>query len=111
MTKVRLPYSIDNYLIPRHLKLTTRHLEAEYSTVKILYAKGEPIRNIVRLTTFSRRMIQFIIFPERALLAKQNFARRQKDGRYKLPTKEQSARVQATRNRKRILTDKILIKK
>ena len=97
----------DKYLIPKELKKTTRFTDEQRANVKILYEKGNSIRSISRDIPMSRRMVQFILFPERALLAKTNFAIRQKDGRYKYPTKQQSEMVQRVRSRKRLILNQL----
>ena len=100
----------DKYLIPKELKKTTRYTNEQRANVKILYEKGNSIRSISREIPMSRRMVQFILFPERALLAKTNFAIRQKEGRYKYPTHIQSKLVQQVRSRKRQMLDKLIKK-
>jgi len=100
----------DRYLIPKELKKTTRYTDEQRANVKILYEKGNSIRSISREIPMSRRMVQFILFPERALLAKKNFAIRQKDGRYRYETKKQSNLVQQVRSRKRQMLDKLIKK-
>ena len=97
----------DKYLIPKELKKTTRFTDEQRANVKILYEKGNSIRSISRDIPMSRRMVQFILFPKRALLAKTNFAKRQKDGRYRYPTKLQSEMVQKVRSRKRLILNQL----
>jgi len=58
----------------------------------------------------SKRMVQFVLYPERMLLAKANFKKRQAEGRYRYSTEKQSAMVQATRTRKRAMLDKLIVK-
>ena len=58
----------------------------------------------------SRTMVQFILFPDRLALAKANYALRQKDKRYRYPTKEQSAMVAKVRNRKRQILNQLIKK-
>jgi len=103
-------YYIDDYIIPKELKKTTKYTEEERNKVKILYEKGLAIRQISKDIPMSRRLVQFILFPERALLAKQNFARRQKDGRYRYSTKKQSEMVKQVRLRKTKMIDKLILK-
>lgn len=60
----------------------------------------------------SRRMIQFILYPERLEHAKKLFKERQKDGRYRYSTEKQTALVRSVRERKKeLLKDNQLIKK
>jgi hypothetical protein len=100
----------DRYLIPKQLKKTTHYTDEQRANVKILYEKGNSIRSISREIPMSRRMVQFILFPERALLAKTNFAKRQKDGRYRYTTQTQSQLVQEVRSRKRKMLDNLIKK-
>lgn len=100
----------DKYLIPKELKKTTRYNDDQRANVKSLYQEGLSIRSISREIPMSRRMVQFILFPERALLAKHNFAIRQKEGRYRYSTKIQSKLVQQVRSRKRQMLDKLIKK-
>lgn len=100
----------DRYLIPKQLKLTTKYTDDDRSYVYSLYETGMGIREISRTIPMSRRMVQFILFPERALLAKKNFAIRQKEGRYRYPTPLQSKMVRECRHRKQAILP-TLIKK
>ena len=104
--------NVDNLLIPKSIKKTTKYTEAQYENIRILYRDKVAIREIERMTGISRRMIQFTLFPERLVLAKKNFAIRQKTGRYKYPTEVQSAKVRAVRERKKaLLKDGLLVKR
>jgi hypothetical protein len=76
----------------------------------MLYEKGIGIREISRTIPMSRRLVQFTLFPEKALLAKKNFAIRQKDGRYRYSTPIQSAFVQKCRHRKCKMLNKLILK-
>ena len=100
----------DKYLIPKELKKTTHYNDDQRANVKILYEKGNSIRSISREIPMSRRMVQFILFPERALLAKKNFAIRQKEGRYRYPTPIQTKLVQQVRSRKRQMLEQLIKK-
>lgn len=102
--------NVDNYIIPKNLKKTTKYTEEQKNKVIILYENGKAIRQIARELPMSRRMIQFILFPERLILAKQNFAKRQKEGRYRYPTKIQSEMIKKVRERKRKMIDKLIKK-
>ena len=64
--------------------------EEQKEHIRSLYKKGMGIRAIARKYEgiCSRRLIQFVIFPERREHAKKLLAERRKDGRYK-PTKEE----------------------
>lgn len=100
---------IDKLTIPKALKKTTKYTEVDRDNVRRLYKEGMSIHSIAKEIPMSKRMVQFILFPERAALAKKNFAKRQKDGRYRYPTPVQTKKVQATRNYKKTLLKKNLL--
>lgn len=99
---------VDKLLIPKHLKKTTKYTDKQRATVQKWYTQGKGIREIARELPMSRRMVQFTLFPERLTLAKKNFATRQKDGRYRLTTKEQTAQVKAVRDRKKLIINQLI---
>ena len=95
-----MPYAHRKKRIPRkydrRIKLTDEHKK----TIRELWHKGVPIRQIAREFEgiCSRRMIQFVIFPDRAEKARQGFKERKAEGRYK-PTKEEWAKTQREHRR------------
>lgn len=101
---------VDKYLLPKDLKKTTKYTDEQREQVKQWHKEGKSIHSIAKDIPMSRRMVQFILFPERAVLAKKNFAKRQKDGRYRYETQKQSAMVKEVRTRKRTLLDKLILK-
>lgn len=100
--------TVDKFLIPKELKKTTKYTHKDHKNVEYLYDNGMAIRAIAREIPMSRRMVQFILFPDRLALAKKNFAKRQKDKRYRYPTKIQTAMVKTVRNRKKLIIDKLI---
>jgi len=100
----------DRYLIPKELKKTTKYTDEDREKVHTLYKQKVSIHTISKIIGMSRRMVQFTLFPERAKIAKLNFAKRQKDGRYRIPTTEQSKQVQAVRVRKITMLNKLIKK-
>jgi len=60
-------YSIDKLKIPRHLDRRVKLTDDDKKLIKILYSDGMGIRQISRKfeKKCSRRMIQFVLFPER----------------------------------------------
>ena len=100
----------DKHLIPRHLKLNTKYFESDFERVKELYKSGISIRQITKDVGMSRRLVQFTLFPERLVKQRKDFAIRQKEGRYRLPTSEQNKAVQKVRNRKRMMLEKLIKK-
>lgn len=109
-TSKRSTHGIDLYRIPKELKLTTKYTEDDRERVRNLYQDHVSINQIAREIPMSKRMVQFILFPERALIAKQNFAKRQKDGRYRYSTEQQSAMVRKVRERKKLIKDQLIRK-
>lgn len=70
---------INNPKLDKRVKLTDEDrnsIRAEYETGTI------SINGLSRKYNVNKRLIQFILFPERQERAKQLFAERQKDGRY-----------------------------
>lgn len=83
-----MPYNFtyEHKLIPRELDRRFRISEEDKLEIARLYKQEKlAIREIARLFEgrCSRRSIQFILFPERLVLAKEQFRARRKDGRYK----------------------------
>jgi hypothetical protein len=100
----------DKYLLPKQLKFTTKYTERERKKVKQRYKDGYAQRAIARMIPMSRRMVSFILFPERMDKCKQQFAIRQKTGRYRYPTTIQSAMVKKVRHHKRKILNKLILK-
>lgn len=102
---------VDKYLIPKELKKTSKYNQIDIENVKFeYYALHTPIREIARIIPMSRRMVQFILFPERLALAKKNFALRQKDGRYRYSTKIQTQKVRECRQYKKNIINQLILK-
>jgi hypothetical protein len=103
---------VDKYIIPKAQKRTTKYSEADREKVKSLHKNGMSIHSIAKEIPMSKRMVQFILYPERAELAKKNFAKRQKTGVYRYETSVQSSMVRKVRERKKqLLKNGYLIKK
>ena len=66
------------------------------------YEQGTSQRAIARATGVSRRMISFIIHPEREAKCKEQFKERRKDGRYYDKENHRKA-MKATRNKKALI--------
>lgn len=96
-----MPTIPDRYLIPKQLKLNTKYTDNNRFQVLALHEAGYAQRAIARMIPMSRRMVSFILFPERMAKCKEQYAQRQKDGRYRYPTAVQSAMVAKVRNRKK----------
>ena len=69
-------YIISGTVNDKRIKLTNEDKEQ----IKKLYTEGESIRSIARIYPVDRRMIQFIIFPERLV---ENKKRREERGGWK----------------------------
>lgn len=105
-----MPCIADRYLIPKNLKKTTKYSDKDREQVRHLFKHGMSIHSISKTVGMSKRMVQFVLFPERAERAKELFAKNQKDGRYRYPTEIQSAMVQKVRQRKKNILDKLIKK-
>lgn len=99
---------VDKLLIPKQLKLTTKYTEEDRERVRTMYHNGHTQRAIARDIPMSRRMVSFILFPERMQRCKEQFATRQKTGIYRYPTKVQSAMVKAVRARKKKMINSLI---
>lgn len=89
-TKIKLPKAKD-----RRIKLSA----SDEKTIRRLYTRGYSIRKIAEVykERCSRRLIQFVIFPERRELCRIQFKERRKDGRYY----DKEKNTQAVRNHRR----------
>lgn len=105
-----MPTIPDRYLIPKQLKLTTKYTDKQREVVKLFYKAGHSQRAIARMLSMSRRMVSFILFPEKMAKCKEQYAARQKDGRYRYPTAIQSAMVKKTRHRKSKILNQLILK-
>lgn len=79
-----MPYKFDNLPInnpkyDRRVKLT----DEDKKNIREEYAKGTiSQRGLAKKYNVSRRLIQFVLNPEKEDIAKKQFAERRKDGRY-----------------------------
>ena len=88
-------YQIEKLKIPKELDRRIHLTDQDKLDILALYSSGHfGIREIARkyADKCTRRLIQFVIFPERRERARQGFLARRKDGRYK-PTKEKWASI------------------
>lgn len=70
---------INNPKLDKRVKLT----DDDREKIKKEYESGSiSITSLAKKFKVSKRLVQFILFPERQELAKKNFSERQKDGRY-----------------------------
>jgi len=78
-----MPYAHRRKKIPRELDRRIRVTEEKREEIKTLYRyMGLSQRAISRQTRISRRMICFILFPEKEAICKAQYKERRKDGRY-----------------------------
>lgn len=79
-----MPYKIDKMSIgdpknDKRVKLTVEDRE----NIRLEYAQGGTSHNkLAQKYGVSKRLVQFVLSPEKQIVAKQQFAERQKDGRY-----------------------------
>ena len=84
--------AVQSVLLPREFDRRVKLTEDDKVTIRKLYRDGYAIRAIARaLPKISRRMIQFILFPERGKHNSELFKARRKDGRYYNPKKHKLA--------------------
>lgn len=98
---------INNPKNDKRVKLTDENKDA----IREQHATGMySINGLAREWKVSKRLIQFILFPERAERAKQLYAERRKDGRYYDKEKHRVA-TKAHRDHKKELDEQGLLKK
>lgn len=96
--------SVQKILLPRDLDRRVKLTEADKVTIRKLYREGYSIRALARhMPKISRRMIQFILFPERYKHNAELFKARRKDGRYY----DRKKNTQAIKSLRRYKTDKL----
>jgi|SRR6185312_4926910 len=97
---------INNPKLDKRVKLT----DEDRDNIKKEYEAGAiSINGLARKYGVSKRLIQFTLFPERKEIAKQQFAERQKDGRYYDKDKH-SEYMKNHRNHKKELYNKGLLR-
>jgi hypothetical protein len=77
-----MPYAHIRKRIPRNLDRRVKYTTADKERVVALFKSGFPQRAIARETGISRRMVSFILFPDRLARQKELYKERRKDGRY-----------------------------
>lgn len=82
--KIKLPREAD-----RRVKITDEKKKEVHTLFEF---EKMAQRAIARQTGISRRMISFILFPDKYAVARKQFIERRKDGRYK-PSKEEWAKT------------------
>lgn len=102
-----MPYKHTDKLIPRELKRTVKISEEDKERVKQMHREGVAIREMARRVDFSRRAIQYILFPERLERAKELYKERRKDGRYYSKEKHKIA-MRKHRHYKQSIKDKLV---
>lgn len=101
-----MPYFFETYKIrlPREKNRRIKFTDEDKSTIRGRHANGMSIRAITKTfeKKISRRMVQLILFPDRAARQKEQFKERRKDGRYYNKEKHRLA-VKKTRTYKQSL--------
>lgn len=105
-----MPYAFDTHhkKLPRTLDRRVKITDEYKEQVKWLHKQGVAQRQISRDMGISRRMISFIIYPERYIANAKQFAKRRKDGRYYPGKKKWASIMREHRNYKQSLKDKLL---
>jgi hypothetical protein len=105
-TPIRIIRKLNNFkavqkvLLPRDLDRRVKLTEEDKRTIRTLYRDGYSIRTITKtLKKCSRRMIQFILFPERLKHNSELYKVRRKDKRYYDKNRHRQA-IKATRRYK-----------
>src|SRR3990167_7028675 len=81
-----MPYAHIRKKIPRKLDRRVKITDTQRENIKTMYFFGRLYqREIARQTGVSRRMVSFILFPEREARCKEQHKERRKDGRYYNP--------------------------
>ena len=98
-----MPYKFEtNKLkIPRELDRRVKIPPEEHQKIRELSLQGMSQRKIASLYEVSRRLIVFILFPERLEQLRQN------KKQYKYPKEKHSLQVKNTRNYKKLIVDKL----
>lgn len=94
-----MPYKVQKkgVLLPRDKDRRVKYTEADKQQVRDLHASGMPQRAIARETGMSRRLVSFVLFPERHEVVKRQYSERRKDGRYY----DKDTHREATKNHRR----------
>lgn len=76
-----MPYKCQSAKVPRKFDRRVKLTEEDKYNMREMYRQGETVRGIARIFEgkCSRRMVQFVLFPERADVAKENFKRWRKE--------------------------------
>lgn len=106
-----MPEKVDKMIIPRKFDRRVKLTEVDKEKIKSLHSAGFPIRFIAREfeDKCSRRMIQFVLFPERGKLVAEQFKERRKDGRYYSKENHREAIKGTRRYKKELLKRGLLI--
>jgi hypothetical protein len=80
--------AIDKLRVPKEKDRRRKLTDEQREEIKKKHESGQGIRALAREYSVDKRLIQFILFPERYEKAKKDFKERRKDGRYK-PSKEE----------------------
>lgn len=104
-----MPWKIDRLKLklPREHKGTVKYTEEDWKEVRRLYDKGTSLHAIARLTGISRKAIQYFIYPERLVIAKEQYKIRRLDGRYYNKEKHRIA-IKNTRKKRTLLKDQLI---
>lgn len=97
-------------IIPREYDRRVKYTEEQREEVRRMHkVYGLAQREIERRTGISRRMISFILFPERLAVVKAQYKERRKDGRYYPPKEKWRETMRKHRHYKKELHNKGII--
>jgi hypothetical protein len=106
--KKRIPRNLDRRVrITPTIKAKIIKLAHEFPIENNPHHKPWSIHQISKITGISRRAIQFILYPERLLIVKDQFKERRKDGRY-YNKKTWAATIREHRAYKQSIKDKLI---
>lgn len=105
-----MPEKVDKIKLPKGFDRRVKLTDGDKEKIKSLYEAGNPIRGIAREFegVCSRRMIQFILFPDRRKLVAEQYKERRKDGRYYSKEAHREAIKSLRHYKKKLIKDGVL---
>lgn len=104
-----MPYAHRKKRIPRSLDRRVKIDDEKRARVSVLYRReGMAQRAIARELGISRRMVSFILFPEKEEACKRQYRERRKDGRYYYGKEKWRKTMREHRHYKEAIKDKLI---
>jgi len=97
-----MPAKIDKMKVPKHADRRVKLNDDQRREVKAMHRAGHSQRAIARHFDVSRRLISYILYPDKLAHAKKLYKERRKDGRYYKREKHTEA-MRRHRQHKRLL--------